>query len=77
MGADRGLTAALGVAKLQRRYDQLWVYYDDAHGLAWTGRNGRGAVLGQIPMNDRMVVIASMSKGAVSKGPMLMGAVFK
>ncbi len=51
------------IAEIQARHESMWVYYDDAHGLGWQGAKGRGHVLGQIPMNDRMIVAASMSKG--------------
>ena len=47
---------------LQRRYENLWVYYDDAHGFGWRGAHGRGYVLEQIELNDRMVVAVSLSK---------------
>jgi len=51
------------IAAIQARHESMWVYFDDAHGLGWQGANGRGHVLGHIPMNDRMIVTASMSKG--------------
>ena len=51
------------IAEIQSRHDNMWVYYDDAHGVGWQGTHGRGHVLGQIPMNPQMIVTASMSKG--------------
>lgn len=51
------------IAAMQARHESMWVYYDDAHGLGWQGDKGRGHVLGHIPLNDRMIVAASMSKG--------------
>jgi 7-keto-8-aminopelargonate synthetase-like enzyme len=50
------------LAALQRRYDNLWLYYDDAHGFGWRGRFGRGYVLDQMELNERMVVAVSLSK---------------
>lgn len=48
---------------LMDRYPKLHVYIDDAHGISWTGRYGRGHVLGNRPMDDRMVVAGSLAKG--------------
>ncbi len=50
------------IVDLQERYDQLWVYYDDAHGFGWRGRHGRGYVLEQTELNDHMIVAVSLSK---------------
>ncbi len=48
---------------LMDRYPKLHLYIDDAHGISWTGRHGRGHVLGNRPMDDRMVVAGSLAKG--------------
>lgn len=56
------------VEELQKRHDNLWVYFDDAHGFGWRGRNGRGFVLEHVELNDRMVVAVSLSKSFGSGG---------
>lgn len=47
---------------LLNEFPGLCVYLDDAHGFGWSGRHGRGYVLGEIPIRDRMVVAGSLSK---------------
>jgi 7-keto-8-aminopelargonate synthetase-like enzyme len=59
------------VAALQGRYENLYTYYDDAHGFGWQGETGRGYVLSETPINDRMVVSAGLSKSFASLGAVL------
>lgn len=59
------------VAALQAIYENLYVYYDDAHGFGWCGKNGRGLVLSRVPLNDRMVVAAGFAKAFGSLGAVL------
>ena len=40
----------------------LHVYVDDAHGFGWAGDLGRGVVLGEHPLDDRVFVALSLSK---------------
>jgi 7-keto-8-aminopelargonate synthetase-like enzyme len=56
------------IVELQRRYDNLWVYYDDAHGFGWRGKHGRGYVLEKTELNERMIVAVSLSKSFGSGG---------
>jgi 7-keto-8-aminopelargonate synthetase-like enzyme len=50
--------------ELMDRYEQLWCYVDDAHGMSWTGHNGTGFALSKMPtFHDRMIFIASLAKG--------------
>jgi 7-keto-8-aminopelargonate synthetase-like enzyme len=55
---------------LVERYDQLWLYIDDAHGFSWTGRHGRGHALEQLsPLAaSRSVVAGSMVKSFAAGG---------
>lgn len=48
---------------LQQSIPQLFTYYDDAHGMSWTGKNGRGFVLGERPIPERTIVALSFGKG--------------
>ncbi|NNF62878.1 MAG: aminotransferase class I/II-fold pyridoxal phosphate-dependent enzyme [Acidimicrobiia bacterium] len=50
------------------RYDNLYVYIDDAHGFGWTGSKGRGFVLEGRTLHERMVVAVSLSKSFGSGG---------
>lgn len=50
------------LSALLERYESLHVYCDDAHGMSWSGRHGRGYVLGHMALHERMVVAASGAK---------------
>jgi len=54
--------------ELAARHEQLHLYLDDAHGLSWTGRNGRGFVLGDGPIPPRTVVAVSLAKAYAAGG---------
>lgn len=45
------------------RCEQLHLYIDDAHGMSWAGRCGRGTVLAARRVHERMIVVTSMAKG--------------
>ena len=59
------------VAALQAVYRNLYTYYDDAHGFGWCGKHGRGYVLSRVPLNERMVVAAGLSKSFAALGGVL------
>lgn len=59
------------VAALQGVYPNLYTYYDDAHGFGWSGQHGRGYVLSKVPLNERMVVAAGLSKAFGALGGVL------
>ncbi len=59
------------VAALQDRFENLYTYYDDAHGFGWQGENGRGYVLSEVPLNARMVMAAGFAKSFGSMGAVL------
>jgi 7-keto-8-aminopelargonate synthetase-like enzyme len=59
------------VAALQARFENLYTYYDDAHGFGWKGKYGRGHVLSEVPLNERMVVSAGFAKSFGSVGAVL------
>ena len=59
------------VAALQERFESLYTYYDDAHGFGWQGESGRGYVLNETPLNERMVVSAGFAKSFGSVGAVL------
>lgn len=49
-------------------HDQFHVYIDDAHGMSWTGKNGKGYVLDQISHHPQMVLISSLNKAFAGAG---------
>ena len=59
------------IAALLGAYDNLHVYYDDAHGIGWRGVHGRGHVLHEMALNDRVVIAASLSKSFGTGGAVL------
>ncbi|NIA24293.1 MAG: aminotransferase class I/II-fold pyridoxal phosphate-dependent enzyme [Gammaproteobacteria bacterium] len=56
------------ISALMDRFPNLHVYLDDAHGFGWAGEHGRGYVLGQVPIRERMVVAGSLSKSIGAGG---------
>ena len=56
--------------ELAERYDNLWLYVDDAHAVSWTGRNGRGHALEHLAPATlaRTVVAASLNKSFAAAG---------
>jgi 7-keto-8-aminopelargonate synthetase-like enzyme len=59
------------IASLQVKYPTLHVYYDDAHGFGWAGRHGRGYVLSQTDLTERLVVSAGFAKSFGAVGAVL------
>ena len=56
------------IMDLVDRHENLHVYFDDAHGFGWRGRNGRGSVLDAIPWHPRLIVAVSLAKSFGSGG---------
>ena len=54
--------------ELLERHPQLHLYIDDAHGMSWTGENGRGYVRSQIEHHERMVLAVSLNKAFAAAG---------
>jgi 7-keto-8-aminopelargonate synthetase-like enzyme len=54
--------------QLLEKYEQLHFYVDDAHGMSWAGKNGRGLVLNSMPFHPRMVLTTSLAKGFANCG---------
>ncbi len=49
-------------------HEQFHVYIDDAHGMSWTGKNGRGYVLDQIDHHPQMILVTSLNKAFAGAG---------
>ncbi len=56
------------IAALLEEFDNLYLYCDDAHGMGWAGKHGRGYALDQMPMHERMVLVTSLNKAVASGG---------
>lgn len=54
--------------EMLNHYEQLYLYVDDAHGMSWTGKNGRGATLDTIKLHRKMVVATSLNKAFGAAG---------
>ncbi len=52
-----------GIHDLLNRYEQFHCYIDDAHGMSWVGEHGRGYVLSEYPLHEKMIMITSLAKG--------------
>ncbi len=47
------------------------LYVDDAHGMSWAGKHGRGSFLSRMPLSERMVVATSLNKAFSASGGVL------
>lgn len=50
------------------------LYIDDAHGMSWKGKHGRGSFLANIPLSERVVVATSLAKAFGCGGGLLVFA---
>lgn len=57
--------------ELMDRYPNFHCYVDDAHGISWIGKHGKGMVLHKKPLHPQMVLAMSMAKGFGSCGGVL------
>ena len=49
---------------LLEKYDNFYLYIDDAHGMSWTGPNGAGYAWKYMPVgHDKVVMATSLGKG--------------
>ena len=49
---------------LAEKYEQLYLYVDDAHGASWAGKNGTGYAMSQMPegLYRKMILTANLGK---------------
>ena len=59
------------IMELLDTYRNLHVYFDDAHGVGWRGEHGKGHVLSQVSLHERMIVIGSLAKSWGAGGSVL------
>lgn len=53
---------------LLEKYPKLHLYFDDAHGVGWTGKNGCGSIFEHFKDSERVVLISTLAKGFGSIG---------
>lgn len=56
------LSPAQDLEFLLNKYSSFHLFVDDAHGMSWTGENGRGYFLSKVKMNSKMIVSTSLAK---------------
>ena len=56
---------------LMSRNERLHLYLDDSHGLSWSGRHGRGTLLGDGALPPRTVMVGSLAKAFSAGGAVL------
>jgi 7-keto-8-aminopelargonate synthetase-like enzyme len=60
-----------GVHELMSRHERMFLYVDDAHGVSWSGRHGRGTVVGEGGLPPRTVMVASLAKAFSAGGAVI------
>ncbi len=45
------------------KYENFYLYVDDAHGTSWAGKHGRGYILEQVELHEKMMLTVSLGKG--------------
>lgn len=50
------------------RQEQLHLYFDDAHGMSWTGKNGTGYVRSKMKRHERLYLTTSLNKAFAAGG---------
>lgn len=53
---------------LLEKYPKFNLYFDDAHGVGWTGKNGCGSLFEYFKDRERVVLISTLAKGFGSIG---------
>ncbi|MEM9896710.1 MAG: aminotransferase class I/II-fold pyridoxal phosphate-dependent enzyme, partial [Bacteroidota bacterium] len=56
------------MSELLERYEQLHLYVDDAHGISWTGKFGRGTAVSHFKGHPRVYITGSLNKSFAGGG---------
>jgi 7-keto-8-aminopelargonate synthetase-like enzyme len=59
------------IVELMDAHPNFYSYFDDAHGVGWHGTHGKGHVLTETPLHERMIVIGSLAKSWGAGGSVL------
>ena len=57
--------------ELMNQYPNFHCFVDDAHGISWIGKNGKGWTLHKRPLHPQMVLVMSLAKGFGACGGVL------
>jgi 7-keto-8-aminopelargonate synthetase-like enzyme len=49
-------------------YKKFHIYADDAHGMSWCGKNGKGYILSKTDLHPKMIIATSLNKAFASGG---------
>jgi 7-keto-8-aminopelargonate synthetase-like enzyme len=49
--------------ELMQKHPKLHLYFDDAHGMSWGGKNGAGYIFDRMGVSERIVIISTLAKG--------------
>jgi 7-keto-8-aminopelargonate synthetase-like enzyme len=49
--------------RLMDQHNNLYLYLDDSYSLGWSGTNGEGVVYSEFPNLQRVIIVASLTKG--------------
>ncbi|MCX2680637.1 aminotransferase class I/II-fold pyridoxal phosphate-dependent enzyme [Galbibacter sp. EGI 63066] len=62
----------LELMELSNKYPQLHLYFDDVHGMSWTGKNGTGFVMGKLrELPEHVLLFGTLSKTFGASGSVL------
>jgi 7-keto-8-aminopelargonate synthetase-like enzyme len=53
---------------LLEKHPKLHLYFDDAHGMGWSGTNGAGYIFDRLGVSNRIIIISTLAKGFGSVG---------
>jgi len=56
------------IKQLLEDFPKLVVYIDDAHGMGWKGKYGRGTALTAIGHHERLIIVTSLGKAVATGG---------
>ena len=53
------------------KYENFYLYVDDAHGMSWAGPNGAGYVAAQGPLHEKLYLVTGLAKSFGAAGGVL------
>ena len=53
------------------KYENFYLYVDDAHGMSWAGPNGSGYVAAQGPLHEKLYLVTGLAKSFGAAGGVL------
>jgi len=56
------------IVEFLNTYKKFHVYADDAHGMSWCGKNGKGYILSKTDLHPKMIIATSLNKAFAAGG---------